>query len=1131
MSPMTKSTCTTRAALAACLLALLAACSSEGGAADARDVDAVRARARAMAYTVSTEPKWDLARAEIAPLLEVAEPEPLDLLRGALIAYHQFDLDAAKALVERAAPDLPDNLSVPFLQGLILRDELYYDEAIAKLEEVLAADPSDLGARVTYGFTLEYADRLEEAIEQFQQIRALGIEANVSIYVTATYRASQDMLRVDRTPEGRARAMELNDEYEALLARGLEAMDVAEVQNSGYGAVPGPVPFTVAPGAPRVPDLPALTPLEGTDVVSLPGHEYLAAIDVDADGDRDLLAWGAGGAAVVLQDDGVWIPITIADTATVLLAAADLDESAEKDLDHPHPPLELLAIDAEGSARLFTWNAGEYVPLGPGVLGASGVRDGVFVDHDHDGDTDVVLATVTGVGFFRNDGTAEQSARTLVADPVGEASLGPIADVVTEDVDGDEDVDIVALHDDGSVRLLSNERRHRWRDVSADWRANAVRATPGGLHLADLDGDGVTDWLAVDESGGLTWHRGLGAGVFGGEAIATSGVTLDAPQLVDVDADGRLDLYQDGLVLAGPLVRRDAPIAATPFGTAAAGVVSDLDGDAIADVATLDASGALAIAAGEGGGQAATIVLDGRKDNRNGIGAIVDVYAGLSYQRIYARGDALTIGLGESDGIDALRIVWPNGVPQRGPLDIAAGDRVLIEQTEGPPGSCPFLYTWNGETFTFITDVLGTTPLGLPIAPGVQVPFDHEEYVLVRGDQLVPRDGRLDIAITEELREVTYLDHLRLHAIDHPAEIEVQPNEGFVFPPFPPHHVHTLRDLHAPASARSIDGTDITEFVAFEDGQYGAVFERELTQYYGLTKPWTLDLDFSNVPADALADAETLRLVITGWFWWADASVNMAAARHPTISFDVPQLWVPDASAPSGWRAAGPPIGFPAGKTKTQVIDVTDLLVRDDPRLRITSTLALSYDALRLAIDADDAPYVDTPLPALTADVTWRGFSRPFRAPDGGPELFDWDELDDARWDQHPGKYTRYGDVATLLDEVDDRTVIFGAGDVVYASFDATALPELPDGWTRTYLIYFDGWAKDRDPNTIAAERVEPLPFHGMTTYPPERPFPSSPALDAWRDEYNTRPAKRLRHPHPAVEQALLDVAAGATTD
>ena len=42
------------------------------------------------------------------------------------------------------------------------------------------------------------------------------------------------------------------------------------------------------------------------------------------------------------------------------------------------------------------------------------------------------------------------------------------------------------------------------------------------------------------------------------------------------------------------------------------------------------------------------------------------------------------------------------------------------------------------------------------------------------------------------------------------------------------------------------------------------------------------------------------------------------------------------------------------------------------------------------------------------------------------------------------------------------------------------ALPPLPAGWVRDYVLVLDGWDKDADKNTVAGQTVEPLPFHGM---------------------------------------------------
>ena len=67
----------------------------------------------------------------------------------------------------------------------------------------------------------------------------------------------------------------------------------------------------------------------------------------------------------------------------------------------------------------------------------------------------------------------------------------------------------------------------------------------------------------------------------------------------------------------------------------------------------------------------------------------------------------------------------------------------------------------------------------------------------------------------------------------------------------------------------------------------------------------------------------------------------------------------------------------------------------------------------------------------------------------------------------------------------------------------------------RDYLLFLDGWAKDGDPNTLASQSVEPLPFHGMSAYPPPpgEAFPDTPEHRAWRAEWNTRPGAVLLAP------------------
>ena len=58
-----------------------------------------------------------------------------------------------------------------------------------------------------------------------------------------------------------------------------------------------------------------------------------------------------------------------------------------------------------------------------------------------------------------------------------------------------------------------------------------------------------------------------------------------------------------------------------------------------------------------------------------------------------------------------------------------------------------------------------------------------EDWVKVRGDQLVPRDGAYDLRITAELWETHFFDLVSLLVVDHPAGTEVFVDERFAVPP------------------------------------------------------------------------------------------------------------------------------------------------------------------------------------------------------------------------------------------------------------------------------------------------------------------------------------------------------------
>jgi hypothetical protein len=208
---------------------------------------------------------------------------------------------------------------------------------------------------------------------------------------------------------------------------------------------------------------------------------------------------------------------------------------------------------------------------------------------------------------------------------------------------------------------------------------------------------------------------------------------------------------------------------------------------------------------------------------------------------------------------------------------------------------------------------------------------------------------------------------------------------------------------------------------------------------------------------------------------------------------------------------------MPAGKPKTIAVDLAGKFLSASRAVRIVTNLSVYWDEIFLTEDSREPETRRTELVASSAGLRFRGFSKNVVHPARKqPELFFYPGPSPvSMWNPTPGLYTRYGAVEELLAATDDRFVIMGSGDEIRLLFDADALPRLPAGWQRDFILAVDGWAKDRDANTAHSQTVEPLPFHGMSRYPyPESErFPDTAAHREWREKYLTRPALRLLRP------------------
>jgi hypothetical protein len=608
---------------------------------------------------------------------------------------------------------------------------------------------------------------------------------------------------------------------------------------------------------------------------------------------------------------------------------------------------------------------------------------------------------------------------------------------------------------------------------------------------------------------------------------ATTGAL--AAQIFDFDNDGLLDLLV--CTLAGPKLLRNLGSSFTDVSSAnlsatlqAAGdipvamVVGDIDGDGDEDVVAQLQSELIRIWRNDGGSRRShvRVRLESRISNRSSIGAKVEVRAG-SLRHFAERSSAspavapadLIFGLGPRASAEVVRVLWPSGILQ---ADADPGSEARVVELNRKPSSCPFLFTWNGSRFEFVTDFMGGGEMGAWEGPGAYGVPDPDEYVRIRGDQLKPRNGRYEIRVTNELEEALFVDRLQLVAVAHPVDVEVYPNEGLRSPAERrPFAIVTTKHPGPPLRAVDDHGHDVLESIRALDRRYIDDFALEAVQGYAREHSVTMDLGTTRA-------RKSLRLLLTGWTDYAFSSDNVAA-QQAGLPSQPPSLQIKRADGQ--WQTVINELGLPIGRPQTVVADLSPYLALTDGHVevRVVTTLRVYWDQI-VVDDSTPAPYITAPLEPLEATLRWRGFSREVLHDGQEPPAYDYDHVSTRMpWKQMPGRYTREGSVTPLLLAADDEFVVSAAGDEVALSFSAASLSALPNGWTRTFLLYADGFSKEMNVHSASPDRLEPMPFHFMSRYPylPPEHYPSTRAHERYRAEYNTRVIGR---PLPPLELA-----------
>ncbi len=730
-----------------------------------------------------------------------------------------------------------------------------------------------------------------------------------------------------------------------------------------------------------------------------------------------------------------------------------------------------------------------------GLQDVRGVTAAVTGDLEADGDLDLVLATASdGIRLFANRGNRSffeiaQSENAFSGDD-------PVSDMSLIDLDRDLDLDVVTVHRaSGKVGMLENLLHLQFRSRFFDEIPPIEEAE--FITVEDIDGNVSWDLVVAGKGGvSIVFSQTAAANAWTVDHVEHNEHSATAALVADFDNDSWMEvvaLNEQGAAITriGPWGFRDwQPIESVEI--AGDLVVAEFDGDGVLDLAGMTSRGISVLKNSTTPmGHYVDVRFKGIDDNASGrvnhyaVGSVLEMRFGPHYRARIVRSPSTHFGLDGFDSASSVRAIFPNGLTQtvRDPKVDS-----LVEEEQTLKGSCPYLYAWDGEKYVFQTDCLWAAPLGLQVARGVVAKDRPWEYLKINGEQIRPRGDHYDFRITEELWEVAYFDKVALQVVDHPADVDIWTNEK-VGPgqiATPTIFAFSGKDRHPVVQGRDTFGRDVTGTLSVVDRDFVKGFDRRYRQ--GLCEPHWIDLDFGKALAGIGSGPETQKiyLVLTGWILPTDTSLNIQIDQNPALGpLEFPSVWVPDSESELGWKKAIEYMGFPGGKTKTIVVDVTDVLNQEDPRFRIRTSAQIYWDCAEVAVQEMPAEFRVESVDLLSAELAFHGFSERLRDDSSRPETYDYQQARLApRWPPLTGELSSFGECTDLVREWDDEMVVISSGDEIRLKFSVPQM-DLPGGWKRDFIFHSIGWDKDADLNTLTGQSTLPLPYRGMKRYPP----------------------------------------------
>ncbi len=1041
---------------------------------------------------------------------------------GIALLYLQKPDEAKKPFQQAIALD-PGNVQAWYNLGLAQHAGNDLEPALASFQQAVKLDPKDADSYYFEGVCYQEMKEFDDAISVLQ--KALEIDP---LHASAEFAIARALQRSGHTAEAKPHFVR----FQHLTSAKIGAPIGLAYGEQGHYSTVTPVEEPEAGKRTMIPMKLVAQPLIAAKVASYTTTGGACMMDATGSGRMDLVLMQSGEQAIrVLHNKGDGSFEEWDAQAAGLKASGRAMACAVGDYDGDG--LNDLAVALDDAVLLFrNLGKGKFqdVTAEAGLAPRNHPSGITFADYDHDGDLDLLL---TGVPLkqgdapnvlWRNNGNKTFTEWT---EPTGLGGSGKTASVILTDFNNDRAVDLAVTGDGATPIIFVNPREGKY-PTQALYEGEKLPATVG-IAVLDFNKDGWMD-IAVTHAGapGLT----LWSNVEGPNHVGRRFVRVELPlhgalrgwglSPIDIDNDGWIDLAAIVETTSGPQVKvfrnrgdgsfedvshalgLDAVKLKTPRGL----IAGDFTGSGGADLIVTQLNAPPVLLRNVGGNKNHSVRLDltGFADNKTALGVKVDVFANGHWQKWELAGASgyqtqgppqILVGLGDAEGIDLLRILWPTGVLQD-EIDLPRQRVIAMKEADRRGSSCPVLFVWDGHKYKFVTDVIGAAVVGHWFTPTRRNIPNPGEWVKIDGAQVAPVNGKLSLRFMEPMEEVNYIDQLRLVAVDHPESVEVDPDERFLDdPPFASGRVVVSAGARLPVGAWDGEGRDVLDLLSRRDHKFASGFTP--LPYDGFANLHALILELG--PLDAQSP---LRLLMTGYVNYFSAT-SLYGAWQAGVKPISPYV---EAQLPNGeWSRIKDDAGFPAGLERTIVVDLTGKLPVGARRIRLVTNLEIFWDQVLIDNNAE-AESRTTEVPLALATLHFRGYPTQIEGSSPGDLDYDYDRASLTGPFQHErGNYTRMGDVTALVKGIDDRFAIFGSGEEIAAEFDLAQLPLLPSKWKRDYFFYVNGFVKDMDWWDASPFTVAQLPFHAMSTYPyPENEkFPDDDDALGYQLNWNDR--------------------------